>query len=148
MVVIRAARPADVAALGALARAAYQHYVPRIGREPAPMTADYAAAVAAGQVWVAERDRLIVGFVVLIPESDCLLVENVAVRPGEQGGGIGRMLMAHAETIASQQDRSELRLYTNELMTENLTYYPRLGYVETHRAEQHGFRRVFFRKPL
>jgi hypothetical protein len=33
-------------------------------------------------------------------------------------------------------------------MTENLSYYPRHGYAETHRAEQDGFRRVYFRKPL
>jgi hypothetical protein len=33
-------------------------------------------------------------------------------------------------------------------MTENLAYYPRHAYIETHRAEQDGFRRVFFRKPL
>ena len=33
-------------------------------------------------------------------------------------------------------------------MTENLAYYPRRGYAETHRAEQDGFRRVFFRKHI
>jgi hypothetical protein len=33
-------------------------------------------------------------------------------------------------------------------MTENLVYYPKHGYAETHRAEQDGFRRVFFRKRL
>jgi len=33
-------------------------------------------------------------------------------------------------------------------MTENLIYYPRHGYVESHRAEHDGFRRVFFRKRL
>jgi hypothetical protein len=27
-------------------------------------------------------------------------------------------------------------------------YYARHGYVETHRAEQHGFHRVLFRKPI
>lgn len=32
-------------------------------------------------------------------------------------------------------------------MTENLEYYPRRGYRETHRAQQHGYRRVFFTKP-
>ena len=30
----------------------------------------------------------------------------------------------------------------------NLSYYPRRGYVETHRAGQDGFRRVYFRNPL
>jgi len=33
-------------------------------------------------------------------------------------------------------------------MTENLAYYPRHGYRETHRAAQDGFERVFFAKPL
>jgi cation transport regulator ChaC len=33
-------------------------------------------------------------------------------------------------------------------MIENLAYYPRRGYRETHRAVQHGFRRVFFAKDL
>jgi hypothetical protein len=32
-------------------------------------------------------------------------------------------------------------------MTENLSHYPQRGYAQTHRAEQHGFRRVYFRKP-
>jgi hypothetical protein len=42
----------------------------------------------------------------------------------------------------------EIRLYINEAMTENLAYYRRRSYTETHRAEQDGFRRVFFRKPV
>jgi hypothetical protein len=33
-------------------------------------------------------------------------------------------------------------------MTENLAYYPRHGYRETRRAEEQGFRRVFFSKTL
>jgi hypothetical protein len=31
-------------------------------------------------------------------------------------------------------------------MTENQAYYPRHGYVETHRGNDQGFDRVFFRK--
>jgi hypothetical protein len=37
---------------------------------------------------------------------------------------------------------------TNAAMTENLAFYPRHGYVETHRASQDGFDRVFFSKRL
>jgi len=33
-------------------------------------------------------------------------------------------------------------------MTANLAYYPRHGYTETHRAQEDGFRRVFFAKKL
>ena len=42
----------------------------------------------------------------------------------------------------------EIRLYTNEAMTENLSYHPRRGYAQTHRAGQHGFRRVYLRTPV
>jgi hypothetical protein len=33
-------------------------------------------------------------------------------------------------------------------MSENLAIYRTLGYLETHRATQDGFARVFMRKPL
>src|SRR5262249_1618053 len=49
---IRRATAEDTARIGAIARAAYAKYVPRIGREPAPMVADFAAEVAAGRVVV------------------------------------------------------------------------------------------------
>jgi hypothetical protein len=42
----------------------------------------------------------------------------------------------------------EIRLCTNEAMTENLDYYPRRGYRETHRATHNGYQRVFFSKVL
>ncbi len=75
-------------------------------------------------------------------------MENVGVRPAAQGHGVGARLMALAESQARRLHLSEIRLHTNESMTENLAYYPRHGYTETHRAEQDGFRRVYFRKRL
>jgi hypothetical protein len=39
-------------------------------------------------------------------------------------------------------------LYTNEAMVENLRLYRRLGFVETDRRVEDGYRRVFFRKSL
>jgi hypothetical protein len=53
-----------------------------------------------------------------------------------------------AEDRARSLGLGEIRLHTDEAMTENLSYYPRRGYAETHRAGQDGFRRVFFRKPV
>lgn len=35
-----------------------------------------------------------------------------------------------------------LHLYTNEKMTENLSIYPKLGYVEVGRRTENGFNRV------
>jgi len=147
-VLIRRAGPGDVAALRAIAAAAYQKYVPRIGRAPAPMTADYARPVSDGQAWAAMADGRVVGYAILIAEPGYLLLENVAVLPDAQGRGVGARLLALTEDRARELGLGEVRLYTNEAMTENIGYYGRHGYTETHREEQHGFRRVFFRKPV
>ena len=147
-IVLRRARDADVDSMRALARAAYQVYVKRIGREPAPMTADYAGAVESGRAWVAERQGHLVGLLVVNPEADHLLLENVAVAPEAQRLGIGRALLRLAEEQARANLVREVRLYTHEMMTENIAYYGRHGYRETHRVLQDGFHRVFFRKTL
>ena len=145
---LRPAVRADVDAMAELARAAYQMYVVRIGREPAPMTADYGRAVDTGQAWVAEHDDRIVGLLVIVPAKRHLLLENVAVAPQAQGQGVGRRLLHLAEEQARAQGLSEVRLYTNEKMPENFAYYVRHGYRETHRGADNGFRRVFFTKVL
>ena len=70
------------------------------------------------------------------------------MRPSRQGRGVGSRLLALADDVAGRLRLAEVRLYTSEAMTENLAYYPRRGYAETHRAEQDGFRRVFFSNRL
>ena len=145
---IRRAGPGDAAALRAIAATAYEKYVPRIGRPPAPMTADYERPVAAGQAWAAVEAGHVVGFAILIAQPGYLLLENVAVLPSAQGRGTGARLLALAEEHARGLGLGEVRLYTNEAMTENIAYYARHGYAETHRQEHDGFRRVFFRKSV
>ncbi len=127
---------------------AYARYVERIGRLPAPMTADYAGLIEAGLVHVADAGAGVEGLIVLVPAVDHVLVENVAVAPEHQGRGLGRALMAFAERRAREAGVRELRLYTNERMTENLGFYPALGYEETDRRVEDGFSRVYFRKRL
>jgi N-acetylglutamate synthase-like GNAT family acetyltransferase len=146
--ILREAKAGDREAVERLVEAAYGMYVERIGRRPAPMDADYAALIDAGRVTVAERDGRVIGILVLVPEEDHLLVENVAVDPAAQGSGLGRRLMARAEGHARTLGLTELRLYTNEKMVENLAWYPRLGYTETERRVESGFARVFFVKTL
>jgi GNAT superfamily N-acetyltransferase len=145
---LRLATAVDLSDLREIAAAAYAVYLPRIGRPPAPVTADYAGATGRGEVWVAAGDDEIAGLIVLVPQPDHLLLENIAVRPAAQGRGIGGRLLALAEQEAARLGLGEIRLYTNAAMTENLAYYPRHGYALTHRAEQDGFQRVFFAKRL
>ena len=77
-----------------------------------------------------------------------LRVENVAVDPLAQHQGIGRRLLEHADREAAALGLDEVRLYTNEAMSENLALYPRLGYREEGRRTEEGFARVYFSKRL
>ncbi|NWB67227.1 GNAT family N-acetyltransferase [Pseudomonas sp. I8001] len=142
---IRPATVDDIAAIEAIVHAAYSPYIQRIGRKPGPMLDDYRQQVAAERVHVLESAGQVRGFVVLIHHDEYLLLDNLAVDPGAQGLGYGRLLLDFAER---QARHGSIRLYTNEAMTENIALYTRKGYVETHRAEENGQRRVYMQKDL
>src|SRR4029077_467496 len=126
--------PGDPRAVAECVRAAYGRYIERIGREPAPMTADYEALIAAGEVWVIREGEGVSGVLVLRPQPPALLGETVAVAPDRQGAGLGRALMAFADDHARAARLAEVVLYTNERMTEKLRFYPALGVTQTGRG--------------
>lgn len=143
---LRLATPADLPAINRVIAEAYARYLDRMDRPPAPMVTDYGPAISRGQVWVLGEP--VIGVIVLIQEPDSLLVENVAVSPAAQGAGNGRRLMEFAEQRATSAGLSRLTLYTNEVMAENFAIYGRLGYRETGRRADDGYRRVFMDKLL
>lgn len=143
---LRPARAKDASAVRALIRAAYQMYVPRMDREPAPMLADYAALVEREVVTVACIEDNVAGALICYPRGQALHVENVGVSPDFQGHGIGKVLMCEAEEQARARGLSKIELYTNEVMTENIPFYEALGYVIVARAEEDGYQRIFFEK--
>jgi len=147
---IRPATSDDVPAIERVVQAAYTHYIARNGATPGPMLDDYPARVAQGVVHVLVAAGRVKGLIVLIPEPDAgsLLLDNIAVSPCAQGKGYGRALLEWAEAAARDGGFSRIRLYTQEVMTENIAIYTRRGYVETHRATQIGLNRIFMQKPL
>ena len=133
---VRRATIADAVTVRELTRAAYAKWVPLLGREPRPMTADYDAALREHLVDLLHVGGEAVALIEMAPTADHLLIVNVAVVPAEQGRGHGRALMAHAEEVARSLNLPEVRLYTNALFAENLRLYSRLGY-RVDREEQH-----------
>ena len=125
---LRRAVASDAPAIRALTREAYAKWVPLIGREPKPMTADYSEAVRRHRIDLLHLDGVLAALIETIAEADHLLIENVAVSPAFQGRGLGRKLMAHAEHIAAASGFGETRLYTNKLFAENIALYRKLGY--------------------
>lgn len=155
---IRRARPEDAGAIRACADAAYSKYIPRIGRAPAPMAADFDAQIADGFLHVAVApDDGVLGYVCFwpepVPEADAngpshIQLDSIAVTPKAAGRGVGKSLLSFVETSAKEMGATAIHLYTNAAMTENLTMYPALGYTATDRRTEDGFSRVYFRKPL
>ena len=82
----RLATAADLPAIREVVTAAYARYLSRMDRPPAPMLADYGAAVDAGQLWVTGRP--VTGLIELTKTGDSLHVANVAVLPAAQGTGL------------------------------------------------------------
>lgn len=145
---IRRAEPGEADALRDLVRAAYAHYVPRLGREPMPMTDDYAARISAGQAWVLDDHGRMIGALILEDTPHGLLIDNIAIAGPARGAGHGRRLMGFAEAEARRRGHARVWLYTNEKMIESIALYAGLGYCETHREVEAGFSRVFMEKPV
>jgi len=144
---IRLAVATDQSAIEHIVRDAYAKYIPRIGKPPGPMLDDYALRIAAGEAWVLTEAGAIAGVLVLVPEPDHLLLDNIAVASDRQGRGYGRRLLAFADAEATRRGYRELRLYTHEKMHENLAIYSAHGWQEYARANEGGYDRVFMRKP-
>ncbi len=145
---IRPATPTDVDAIRAVVDAAYAVYLPRMDKPPGPMLDDYAARIGADEAFVLEAESEILGILILIDADEYLLLDNVATAPESQGRGLGKRLVAFAETEARRRGYNEIRLYTHVAMEDNVAYYENLGWQETHRGEQAGYRRIFMRKRL
>jgi len=146
--VLRRATGDDIGGIEGLVAESFGKYVERIGKPPGPMLADYAGMLDTSRIWVVVQRDAVIAVLVTQDQGDHLLLDTVAVATSAQGGGYGRRLLELAERDAAEQGLSEVRLVTNEAMTENLVFYPRHGYRETHRAVQDGYRRVFFSKSL
>ncbi|MEN3165226.1 GNAT family N-acetyltransferase [Tistrella mobilis] len=154
---LRRATLHDAAAIIDITTAAYAPWIPVIGREPGPMGDDVPALLADPdvEVWLADATGPAVGtasapggLVILMPDTDHLLLHSIAVAPSAQGTGLGGQLLAFTEARAAELKLPEVRLYTHVLMARNVAIYARHGYVETGRRIDNGFSRVFMTKRI
>ncbi|WP_245215237.1 GNAT family N-acetyltransferase [Pararoseomonas baculiformis] len=145
---MRLARAGEAETIRALTERAYAHYIPLLGRRPAPMDDDFAYRIEHGQAHVMEREGRIVALAVIEDRADHLWIENLAVDPALHGRGTGQALLAFCEAEARRRGLQELRLLTNERMERNRAIYARAGFTETERREENGLRRVYMARRL
>lgn len=126
---VRPARPEDVERLKRILRAAYSPFLEDLGDAPPPLMQDVAADIAAGDCLVAANPPL--GFAIVRTSPGKAHLENLAVDPAAQRGGIGRALVAAAEAQALAAGAKRLTLATHPAMTATRGFYAHLGYNET-----------------
>ena len=146
--IVRAAIIEDASAVEECVVAAFEPYVERIGKPPAPMIADYPSLIRSERVWVAERDGEVAGVLVQYVTEHGFYLDTVAVSPSWRGTGVGRALLQFAENQAIHCGFDSIYLCTNTKMTENQILYPKIGYTEYDRRAEAGYDRVFYRKQL
>jgi ribosomal protein S18 acetylase RimI-like enzyme len=94
MAIIRKSKPEDTPQLEMLFQQTRQHTFTSRPKDEFQM-GDYAKSVEEDEVWVAEEDDLIVGFVSTYPADN--FIHNLFVYPSHQRKGIGTTLLQEAE---------------------------------------------------
>jgi ribosomal protein S18 acetylase RimI-like enzyme len=92
------------------------------------MTADYDQAVKRHLIDLYEEGGELHALIEMVVETGHLVIENIAVRPDQQGKGIGDRLLRHAEVVAASMNMREVRLITNVTMVSNIAFYSKRGY--------------------
>jgi len=142
---IRKAVSDDSEGLQTCMNSAYSGYLERLnGNRLPPMDVDYADEIRNYPTWVFVVNSQIAGGVILAFEDRYASLANIAVHPKYQGLGIGRQLMNFAESMATKKNYSEIRLATHNLLTENVSLYTHLGWVEYDRDDM----KVYMKKRI
>ena len=144
----RPALPTDAPAIRALVLAAYAKWVPVMGREPMPMTADYDMAVQKHQFRLAYQGDDLVGLIETDTQADHIWIENIAVRSDCQGRGIGQSLLRSVDADARELGLPEVRLLTNAALVSNIRMYQAFGFTLDRTEAFRGGFVVLMSKPV
>lgn len=138
--VIRAARPDDLAVLPEIERRAGAGFralgMAAVADDPQPAAAELDRYRRAGQAWVAIVGDQVVGYLLVEELADSGHIEQVTVDPTYARQGIGARLIDLAATWTRTQVRPALTLTCYERVPWNAPYYARLGFAVVPDGEQ------------
>ena len=128
--------PPDVAGeISLLLAAAFADYQPLYTAEGYAATAitpeEVSRRIEEGPVWIAVRDRTVVGTVSVITKGDSLYIRGMAVLPEARGQRIGELLLAHVEKFAETGTFQRLFLSTTPFLDRAIRLYERFGFRRT-----------------
>jgi ribosomal protein S18 acetylase RimI-like enzyme len=138
----RAATPADIPALVDLVTSAYRGEVSKQGWtteadllegqrvDPAVVLQDIERPRS--RVLIAERDGEMLACAHIAEENGAGYFGMFSVKPDQQGGGVGKIMMSEAERIVREEWRlPAMRMTVIDIREELIAFYERRGYVRT-----------------
>jgi N-acetylglutamate synthase-like GNAT family acetyltransferase len=145
---LRRAQPSETEKIAAFQRAAYERNRTIMGVEPIPLQADYAKILSEYEAWLHDEADRLAGVLILQPRADDLLIWSVATAPDARRSGIGNGLLVVAEARARALGKHVIRLYTGELLVDNIAWYQRRGFAIEHTEVMSDRRIVHMKKTL
>lgn len=139
--------PADFADWEAVRTLIHDAFVSMNGRIDPPSSAwrltpqSMAADAAKGALLLAVSGSTLVGCVFVRPKQDALYIGKLAVRPGLQGSGVGKALVAAARAEARALGLKALELETRIELIENHDAFARMGFIKTAETAHPGYQR-------
>lgn len=131
--------PYDWPALLGLIQRAFAYMEGRIDPPSSLQVLTPQGLAVAGEVWVLGGPA--VACMVLKRQAAGLYLGKLAVDPGMQGRGLGRLMVARAEARARELGLAQIELETRVELTGNHKFYLGLGYSEISRSAHPGFDR-------
>ena len=143
--IFREAKLEDHKIIITIAQKAYEKYVERMGKEPAPMRP---VIQKEDVVFVCEDNKQVIAFAILVKINDQIILDNIAVDPPHQKKGIGNNFIKFIEEYLMEQKVNKYQLYTNEMMFENIDWYQKIGFKIFKKVTEKGDNRIYFEKEL
>ncbi|MEK6217500.1 MAG: GNAT family N-acetyltransferase [Boseongicola sp.] len=124
---IRTATADDADKIRQVIESAYAIWIKRLPDLP-DVASGASGEIEAGRMHVLEIGGVVAGVLNADTHHDTLHVMNIAVEPKHSGKGVGRALIAHAETLAKHARVHRLALATHKDMGGNVSMYEHLGW--------------------
>jgi GNAT superfamily N-acetyltransferase len=131
----RLAVPGDSTGIASTLQEAFAAYRPLYTAEafaattPTPEQID--ARLNEGPVWVALRNKLIVGTVAAVPKGAGLYVRSMAVLPAAREKGTAGRLLKQVESFALAHGHKYLSLSTTPFLTDAIRLYEHSGFLRS-----------------
>ena len=125
--IIRTATAQDADSISDVIKRAYADWTDRLPDLP-DVAAGVIDEIKAGRMHVLETDGAIAGVLNADRHNNAFHIMNIAVDPQHGGKGIGKALLAHAETLATRASVKRLALATHKDMGGNVSMYEHLGW--------------------